>query len=100
MSTLKISDGVVKDEVLVLGLTSTNSKGGLAIETGEMAIDTKTVLAQLNDMGATGKADEVIKVPGTHVRLLVFTGLGSKSAQYTHENLRRAAGAASLRSHG
>ena len=95
MSTLKISDGVVKDEVLVLGLTSTNSKGGLAIETGEMAIDTKTVLAQLNDMGATGKADEVIKVPGTHVRLLVFTGLGSKSAQYTHENLRRAAGAAS-----
>jgi leucyl aminopeptidase len=47
MSTLKISDGVVKDEVLVLGLASTNSKGGLAIETGEMAIDTKTVLAQL-----------------------------------------------------
>ena len=27
MSTLKISDGVVKDEVLVLGLASTNSKG-------------------------------------------------------------------------
>ena len=95
MSTLKISDGVVKDEVLVLGLASTNSKGGLAIETGEMAIDTKTVLAQLADMGATGKSDEVIKVPGTHVRLLVFTGLGSKSAQYSHETLRRAAGAAS-----
>ena len=95
MSTLKISDGVVKDEVLVLGLASTNSKGGLAIETGEMAIDTKTVLAQLADMGATGKADEVIKVPGTHVRLLVFTGLGNKSSQYSHETLRRAAGAAS-----
>jgi leucyl aminopeptidase len=95
MSTLKISDGVVKDEVLVLGLASTNSKGGIAIETGEMAIDTKTVLAQLIDMGATGKADEVIKVPGTHVRLFVFTGLGSKSAQYSHETLRRAAGAAS-----
>jgi leucyl aminopeptidase len=95
MSTLKISDGVVKDEVLVLGLASTNSKGGLAIETGDMAIDTKTVLAQLADMGATGKFDEVIKVPGTHVRLLVFTGLGSKSAQYSHETLRRASGAAS-----
>ena len=95
MSTLKISDGVVKDEVLVLGLASTNSKGGLAIETGEMAIDTKTVLAQLADMGATGKADEIIKVPGTHVRLLVFTGLGNKSSQYSHETLRRAAGAAS-----
>jgi leucyl aminopeptidase len=95
MSTLKISDGVVKDEVLVLGLASTNSKGGLAIEAGEMAIDTKTILAQLSDMGATGKADEVIKLPGSHVRLLVFTGLGKKSATYAHETLRRAAGSAS-----
>jgi leucyl aminopeptidase len=95
MSTLKISDGVVKDEVLVLGLTHTNLKGGISIESGEMAIDTKTVLAQLVDMGATGKADEVVKLPGTHVRLLVFTGLGAKSSQYSHEVLRRAAGAAS-----
>jgi leucyl aminopeptidase len=95
MSTLKISDGVVKDEVLVLGLASTNSKGGLAIEAGDMAIDTKTILAQLSDMGATGKADEVIKLPGSHVRLLVFTGLGKKSATYAHETLRRAAGSAS-----
>jgi len=95
MSTLKISDGVIKDEVLVLGLASTNSKGGLAIEAGDMAIDTKTILAQLSDMGATGKADEVIKLPGSHVRLLVFTGLGKKSATYAHETLRRAAGSAS-----
>ena len=94
MSTLKISDGVVKDEVLVLGLASTNSKGGLAIEAGDMALDTKTMLAQLSDMGATGKADEVIKLPGSHVRLLVFTGLGKKSATYHHETLRRAAGSA------
>ena len=95
MSTLKISDGVVKDEVLVLGLASTNSKGGIAIEAGDMAIDTKTILSQLVDMGATGKADEVTKLPGSHVRLLVFTGLGKKSATYTHETLRRAAGSAS-----
>ena len=94
MSTLKISDGVVKDEILVLGLAATNSKGGLAIESGDMALDTKTMVAQLIDMGATGKADEVIKLPGSHVRLLVFTGLGKKSASYTHENLRRAAGSA------
>jgi leucyl aminopeptidase len=95
MSTLKISDGVVKDEVLVLGLTSTNSKGGIAIEAGDMAIDTKTILSQLVDMGATGKADEITKLPGSHVRLLVFTGLGKKSSNYTHETLRRAAGSAS-----
>ena len=94
MSTLKISDGVVKDEILVLGLSSTNSKGAIAIESGDMAIDTKTILSQLVDMGATGKPDEVIKIPGSHVRLLVFTGLGKKSSQYSHETLRRAAGSA------
>ncbi len=95
MSTLKISDGVVKDEILVLGLASTNSKGGIAIEAGDMALDTKTILSQLADMGATGKADEVVKLPGSHVRLLVFTGLGKKSPSYPHEVLRRAAGSAS-----
>jgi len=95
MSTLKISDGVVKDEVLVLGLASTNTKGGIAIEAGDTAIDTKTILSQLVDMGATGKSDEVTKLPGSHVRLLVFTGLGKKSTTYSHETLRRAAGSAS-----
>jgi leucyl aminopeptidase len=95
MSTLKISDGVVKDEILVLGLASTNSKGGIAIEAGDMALDTKAILSQLADIGATGKADEVVKLPGSHVRLLVFTGLGKKSASYPHEVLRRAAGSAS-----
>lgn len=95
MSTLKISDGVVKDEILVVGLASTNSKGGIAIESGDMALDTKTILAQLADIGATGKADEVVKLPGSHVRLLVFTGLGKKSSAYAHETLRRAAGSAS-----
>ena len=95
MSTLKISDGVVKDEVLVLGLSSTNSKGGIAIEAGDLAIDSKAILSQLVDMGATGKADEITKFPGTHVRLIVFTGLGKKSNSYSHETLRRAAGSAS-----
>ena len=95
MSTLKISDGVVKDEILVVGLASTNAKGGISIEAGDMALDTKTILSQLADIGATGKADEVVKLPGSHVRLLVFTGLGKKSSTYAHETLRRAAGSAS-----
>lgn len=95
MSTLKISDGVVKDEILVLGVASTNSKGGIAIESGDMALDTKAIISQLVDLGATGKADEVVKLPGSHVRLLVFTGLGKKASNYSHETLRRAAGAAS-----
>lgn len=95
MTTLKITDGLLKDEVLVLGLASTNSKGGIAIESGDLAVDTKSVLASLIDMGATGAPDEVVKVPGNTVRMMVFTGLGKKSSTYPHEVLRRAAGAAS-----
>jgi len=94
MSTLKISEGAVKDDVLVVGLVSTNDKGGLAIESGDLAIDSKPLLNSLADMGATGAADEVIKFPGGSVRLIVFTGLGKKSKSYSHETLRRAAGAA------
>ena len=95
MSTLKVSEGAPKDDVLVLGLVSTNDKGGLAIESGDLAIDTKSLLISLGDMGATGAADEITKLPGNSVRLIVFTGLGKKSKTYSHETLRRAAGAAS-----
>jgi leucyl aminopeptidase len=95
MTTLKISDGLVKDDLLVVGLVSTNTKGGIAIESGELALDSKSLLASLLEMGATGKADEVTKMPGGPARLMVFTGLGPKSSTYSHEVLRRAAGSAS-----
>ena len=39
MTTLKISDGLVKDDLLVVGLVSTNTKGGIAIESGDLALD-------------------------------------------------------------
>ena len=94
MTTLKISDGLVKDDLLVVGLVSTNTKGGIAIESGDLALDAKSLLASLLEMGATGKADEVTKMPGGPARLMVFTGLGPKSSTYSHENLRRAAGSA------
>jgi len=94
MTTLKISDGLVKDDLLVVGLVSTNTKGGIAIESGDLALDSKSLLASLLEMGATGKADEITKMPGGPARLMVFTGLGPKSSTYTHENLRRAAGSA------
>ena len=95
MTTLKISDGLVKDDLLVVGLVSTNTKGGIAIESGDLALDSKSLLASLLEMGATGKADEVTKMPGGPARLMVFTGLGPKSSSYSHEVLRRAAGSAS-----
>ena len=95
MTTLKVSDGLVKDDHLVVGLVSTNTKGGIAIEAGDLALDTKALVASLIEMGATGKVDEVTKMPGGPTRILVFTGLGAKSNAYSHESLRRAAGAAS-----
>ena len=99
MTSIRLSDGIVKDEILVVGLAIKAAKAGksassLQIESGDIALDTKALLQTLADLGATGKADEVIKVPGTHVRMFVFTGLGAKASQYSHEILRRAAGAA------
>ena len=94
MSSIKISDGIVKDDILVVGVSFKSGKGALQIESGDLALDTKTLLATLNDMGVTGKADEVTKIPGTSTRLIVFTGLGKSAATYPDETLRRAAGAA------
>ena len=94
MSKIRLSDGIVKDDVLVIGLAS-NPKGGIAIEGGDLSLDAKVLLALLSDMGATGKVDEIVKIPSSFVRVLVFTGLGAKSSAYSHETLRRAAGAAS-----
>ena len=99
MTSIRLSDGIVKDEILVVGLAvkapkAAKSPSSLQIESGDIALDNKALLQTLADLGATGKADEVIKVPGTATRLLVFTGLGKQTATYDNEVLRRAAGAA------
>ena len=99
MTSIRLSDGIVKDEILVVGLAvkaskAAKSSSSLQIESGDIALDSKALLQTLADLGATGKVDEVIKVPGTSTRLLVFTGLGKQSATYDNEVLRRAAGAA------
>jgi hypothetical protein len=65
----------VDGEVLVVGLASTNKR--LQIESGSAQVDSNSLLSTLNAMGATGKADEVIKLPGKNSKLIVFTGLGS-----------------------
>jgi leucyl aminopeptidase len=52
------------------------------------------LLAHLKELGATGKADEIIKIPGTKTKLIVFTGLGAVQKEFAHETLRRAAGSA------
>jgi leucyl aminopeptidase len=95
MSTLKLTDGAVTDGVLVLGLSfNPNKDSVLSIESGNLTIDSRSLLGQLKDLGATGKFDEVIKIPGTRTKLILFTGLGATQKEYPHEILRRAAGSA------
>ena len=95
MSTLKITNGVLKDDVLVVGLASTNSSGGIAIESGDLTLDQKSILTSLLAIGATGVTDEIVKLPGgAAATMIVFTGLGKKSNSYSHETIRRAAGVA------
>ena len=98
MTSIRISDGIVKDEILVVGLANKSPKGSkstaLSIESGDLALDNKALLATLQDLGATGKAEEIIKLPGNSTRLIVFTGLGKASPTYDNEVLRRAAGCA------
>jgi len=96
MATLK-SSFKNTSENLVIGLASRD--GALVIESGTLSLSSKSLLAILEDLGATGKREEVIKVPapaGLSARLIIFTGLGeaTKGSVYPHEVLRRAAGAA------
>jgi leucyl aminopeptidase len=95
MCAIKISDGIIKDEILVIGVSTKSGKGALQLESGEVALDSKSLISILNDLGATGKADEVTLVPGTSTRLIAVTGLGKAASSYSDETLRRAAGAAS-----
>ncbi len=95
MSTLALTDGAVTGGVIVVGLSfNPNKASALTIESGTLTLDTRTLLAQLKELGATGKHDEIIKIPGTRTKLIVFTGLGQMQKEFAHETLRRAAGAA------
>jgi leucyl aminopeptidase len=85
-------------EALVVGVAKA-SDGSLRLEAGSLtsALDGEGLVSALTDLGATGAADEVIKVPGTTTRVIVATGLGAAPTGrggYDHEVLRRAAGAA------
>ena len=94
MTTIRLSDGIIKDEFLVVGFASKSGKGSIQIESGDITLEEKHLVQNLIDLGATGASDEVIRIPGTTARILVFTGLGKASSSYSDETLRRAAGAA------
>jgi leucyl aminopeptidase len=93
MSALKLVSKI-SSEPLVVALS--NEKGVLRLHSAFSfkPAEQKRLLAVLKDLGAKGSADEVIKIPYSPSKLLVFTGLGKYSKNFAHETLRRAAGAA------
>ena len=89
MPTIRATDATLVKDILVIGLAR-DSKKNLMLESGSLRINEKPLLDALSEMGATGKADEVFKVPGDTSQLLVITGLGTKAekSQYSHETLQ------------
>jgi leucyl aminopeptidase len=84
-------------DALVVGLAK-DAQGNLKLEAGTLsaALDSEGLVSALTDLGATGAADEVIKVPGSTTKVIVATGLGASAGRggYDAETLRRASGAA------
>ena len=88
----------IKADALVVGIAS-SGRGRKAVV---VATDPKTakklgdLAATLASLGATGAADEVVRVPaprGVAADVVVAVGLGA-AGSYSHETLRRSAGAA------
>ncbi|MEY3093839.1 MAG: hypothetical protein RLZZ317_342 [Actinomycetota bacterium] len=95
MTSISATENGVTDDVLVVGLSRDSAKK-LRIHSGSIKLDEKELISALTDLGATGSYDEVVKIPGTSTKLLVFSGLGEplQDGSFSHERLRRAAGAA------
>ena len=99
MTSIRLVEKKFTSHVLVVGLARTASKK-LVIESGDYQLNTAALLKTLNQVGATGAADEVIKIPSSNPELIVFTGLGDSTKSYSGEVLRRASGAAARALHG
>ena len=91
MKALKLAS-TIATPYAVIGLSATGGK--LKIESGAINVNEKALLEILKNLGATGKVDEIVKVPFSKPQTIYFTGLGETSKKYNHENLRRAAGSA------
>ena len=99
MTSIRLVEKKITSHVLVVGLARSANKK-LVIESGDYQLNTTALLKTLNQVGATGAADEVIKIPSSNPELIVFTGLGDSTKSYTGEVLRRASGAAARALHG
>jgi leucyl aminopeptidase len=91
MKALKLAS-TLATPYAVIGLSATAGK--LKIESGAVTVNEKALLEILKNLGATGKSNEIIRVPYSKPQTIYFTGLGETSKSYDPENLRRAAGSA------
>jgi leucyl aminopeptidase len=92
MSKISASESPTTD-VIVIGLAKVEGKDFRPISSG-FKFDEGALSKALGEIGATGSKDEVLKIPGINQKLLVVTGLGAYSENFSHETLRAAAGAA------
>jgi leucyl aminopeptidase len=92
------SAATVAAELLVIGTVEDSAGVQLAPGTEEVASAFDGDLARvLSLLGATGKADEVVRLPATgsiRAGVLLAVGLGKRSGEITGESVRRASGAA------
>ena len=91
MKALKLASAITTPYAVV-GLST--KMGKLKIESGAINLNEKELLEILENLGATGKSDEIVKVPFSKPQTIYFTGLGESQNTYEAETLRRAAGSA------
>jgi leucyl aminopeptidase len=92
---LSLSTSLRGTDLLVVGI-ATGPDGPVVAATGLADEQRAALAAAAVAIGATGKADEVLRLPGEPYGLppLMATGLGAQADAYPEETLRRAAGAA------
>ena len=96
MTSLKLSTAIGRADLLVIGVRSADSGPAVSPAPGIPDDQLSALTAAAAAVGATGKADEVVRLPGEPFGLppILATGLGPSSGVEQAEALRRAAGAA------
>ena len=94
--TLSLSTSLRGAELLVVGVAK-GPDGPVVARTAALSEEQRAALTSAAAaIGATGRADEVLRLPGEPYGLpsIMVTGLGDHADVHSAENLRRAAGAA------